>query len=102
MIIKYKIVSTFPDEHQIMVRFYTDALPESQLVSSWMPDGVTPKSYRTDYLITVPFPVPDDFDGFIMAHCPVGWFDLKEKIADPAVDTSMSFVQVGVEKSVTL
>ena len=102
MIIKYKIVSTFPDEHQVMVRFYTDALPESQLVSAWMPDGVTPKSYRTDYLITVPFPVPSDFDGFIMAHCPVWWFDLKAKITDPAIDTSMGFIQVGVEKSVTL
>ena len=102
MIIKYKIVNTFPNEHQILVRFYSDLLPESQLVSAWMPDGVTPKSYRTDYLITVPVPVPADLEAFIMRHCPVGWFDLKEKIADPDTDTSMGAIEVGVEKSVAL
>ena len=102
MIIKYKIVSTFPNEHQILVRFYSDTMPEASLVSAWMEDGITPKAYRTEYLLTLPVPVPADLEAFIMRHCPVGWFDLKEKIADPGVDTSMAAIEVGVEKSVAL
>jgi hypothetical protein len=95
MEIKYRIINTFPDEHQVLVRFFTDALPESQLVSAWMEDGVTPRSYRTDYLITLPVPAPTgaEFDKFIRIHCPVYWFDLKAKIADPAVDTSLSAIE---------
>jgi len=102
MKIKYKVIATYPEEHQIRVRYYSDFLPESQLVSAWESDGVTPAAYRTEYMITVPVPMPDDLDAFIMLHCPVGWFDLKEKIADPAIDTSLSSIQVGVEKTVTL
>jgi hypothetical protein len=94
MEIKYRVIETFPDEHQVMVRFFTDDLPESQLVSEWKPDGVTPNRYRTDYLITLPVPAPTgaEFDKFILAHCPVYWFDLKTKIADPAVDTSLAAI----------
>jgi hypothetical protein len=102
MKIKYKVISKNPEEHQITVRFYSDSLPESQLVSAWKADGVTPAAYRTEYAITMPVPMPDDLDAFIMLHCPVGWFDLKEKIADPAIDTSLSNIQVGVEKVVSL
>ena len=104
--IKYKIVGTFPAEHQVMVRFYSDTLPESELVSAWMPDGVTPARYRTDYLITLPVPTPVGaaLEAFIMRHCPVTWFDLKAKIADAAVDTSMSALvaSVGVERAVAV
>jgi hypothetical protein len=91
MEIKYRLIDTFPDEHQVLVRFFTDTLPEDQLVSAWKADGVTPDRYRTDYLITLPVPAPAgaDFDAFILRHCPVYWFDLKEKIANPAVDTSL-------------
>lgn len=102
MIIKYRIVKTIPAEHQILVRFYSDTMPESSLVSAWGDDGVTPKSYRTEYLLTLPVPVPADLEAYIMRHCPVGWFDLHEKIADPGVDTSMAAIEVGVEKSVAL
>lgn len=100
MIIKYKIVKTVPAEHQILVRFYSDTMPESSLVSAWEDDGVTPRSYRTEYLLALPVPVPADLEGYIMRHCPVGWFDLQEKIADPSVDTSMGAIQVGIEKTV--
>lgn len=97
MEIKYKIVNTFPDEHQIMVRFFTDAMPESELVSAWEADGVTPARYRTDYLITLPVPVPTGaaLETFIRPHCPVGWFELKAKIADPQIDTSLDSIPVG-------
>jgi hypothetical protein len=102
MKIKYKIVSTDPKEHQIKVRFYSDLLPESELVSSWEADGVTPASYRTEYMLTLPIPRPDDLDAFIMAHCPVGWFAIKEAVANPDIDTSLKDIQVGVEKTVVV
>lgn len=105
MEIKYRIIETYPEEHQVLVRFFTNALPESQLVSAWKPDGITPDRYRTDYLVTLPIPAPTgaDFDAFILAHCPVYWFDLKTKIADPAIDTSLSEIETdkGVEKTLT-
>lgn len=102
MKIKYKITSKNPEEHQITVRFYSDFLPESKLVSAWQADGVTPAAYRTEYAITIPVPMPDDLDAFIMQHCPVYWFELKEKIANPELDTSLGNIQVGVEKTVIL
>lgn len=102
MIIKYKIIRTVPAEHQVLVRFYSDTVPESELVSAWQPDGVTPAAYRTDYMITLPIPMPSDLQGYIMQFCPVGWFELKEQIANPAVDTSMADIVVGVENTVAL
>jgi hypothetical protein len=105
MDIKYKIVKTIPEEHQIIVRFYSDSLPESSLVSSWNPDG-TPKFYRTDYVITLPIPVPTGqaLIDYIMSFCPTSWFDLQEKIKSSSVDTSMNLVSglIGVESKVTV
>jgi hypothetical protein len=105
MDIKYKIVKTIPEEHQIIVRFYSDSIPESSLVSSWNPDG-TPKFYRTDYVITLPVPVPtgQGLIDYIMSFCPTSWFDLQEKIKNSSVDTSMSLVSglIGVESKVTV
>jgi hypothetical protein len=103
MQVKYKITGVDEAEHQLKVRFYSDALPESSLVSAWMPDGITPAAYRTDYAITIPVPRPADLDAFIMAHCPAGWFDIKAKVADPAVNTSLAdlVAEQGVEKVLT-
>lgn len=103
MQVKYKIIGVDEPEHQLKVRFYSDVLPESALVSAWMPDGTTPAAYRTDYAITLPVPRPADLDAFIMAHCPAGWFDIKAKVADPAVNTSMAdlVAEQGVEKVLT-
>jgi hypothetical protein len=105
MDIKYKIIETFPEEHQVLVRFYSDQLPESQLVSAYNQDG-SPRRYRTDYLVTLPVPAPTgvDLEKFIMAYCPVGWFELKAKIADATIDTSLSYLapSFGQEKVVTV
>lgn len=104
MEIKYRVINTFPDEHQVLVRFFTDALPESALVSAWEADGVTPARYRTDYLITLPIPAPTgaDFDAYILRHCPVFWFDLKAKVADPLIDTSLSAIEANKGNVVVL
>jgi hypothetical protein len=105
MDIKYRIIKTIPEEHQILVRFYSDSLPESSLVSSWNADG-TPRVYRTDYIITLPIPAPTGqaLVDYIMAFCPTAWFDLQDKIKSSSVDTSMNIVSslIGVENKVTL
>lgn len=103
MNITYEILSIIPDEHQIMVRFTSDAVPMSEMVASWQADGITPKTYRTDYLITLPVPVPHgtDFDAYVMQFCPVGWFKLKAQLANPNVNTEIT-VTVGTSKTMTV
>ena len=94
--IYYKIVDKFPDEHQILVRYYSDDLPESSLVSAWEADGITPAKYRTDYLITLPVPTPtgEDLEKIILLNCPVWWFKIKENVLDETKDTSLSSIQL--------
>lgn len=103
--IKYRITGIDPSEHQITVRFFTDDLPESELVSAWAPDG-TPAAYRTDYAITLPLPAPvgADLDEYIIRRCPLHWFDLKAAIANPNVDSSMSNLTpaIGIAKTVEI
>jgi hypothetical protein len=103
MDIKFKIVKVVPEEHQIMVRYYSDTMPEEKLVSAYDENGDVAR-YRTDYMITLPIPVPtgDDLDAYIMRHCPVGWFDTQEKIANPKIDTTMDSIKslIGKEKVV--
>lgn len=101
--IKYRITGFDPTEHQIFVRFFSDDLPESELVSAWGPGG-KPAAYRTDYALTLPVPAPsgDDLRDFIMRHCPVHWFELKRAIADPLVDTSLPEILVGTVTEVSV
>jgi len=92
--IHYKIVDKFPDEHQILVRYYSDDLPESSLVSEWAKDGITPSRYRTDYLITLPVPTPtgSDLEKIILQNCPIWWFEVKKNILDESKDTSLDSI----------
>jgi hypothetical protein len=101
MIINYQIIAVIPEEHQIKVRFTSDVVPESEMVSAWMPDGVTPRSYRTDYLITLPVPAPkgEELDKYIMAFCPVQWFKLKAALANPNIDTTLD-IAIGMQKTI--
>jgi hypothetical protein len=75
-----------------MVRYYSDDLPESSLVSAWEADGVTPAKYRTDYLITLPVPTPtgEDLEKIILLNCPVWWFEIKKSVLDETKDTSLN------------
>jgi hypothetical protein len=95
--IYYRIVSRDEAEHAIVVRFWSDLLPEAALVSTYQADGKTPARYRTDYNITLPIPTPtgDALHALIMQSCPVEWFSVKHATLDPAIDTAMAFVPVG-------
>ena len=111
MNIKYKIISADETEHSIVVRFYTDVITEESLAipnpdtgEIRAADGSFPHC-RTDYNITlfdVPILTGDAFEEFIMHHAPNRWFELKEKIADASVDTSVTSMEsmVGQERDV--
>lgn len=93
MHIKYKIVEVYPNDHTIVVRFYTDDMPETQLMSApGLKEDDTPIRCRTDVSITLPIPEPseEELKKLIMLNCPLGFFELQEKIKDPTIDTSMS------------
>lgn len=98
----YRIIETDPSDLQISVRFYSEALPESELVASVKPDGKTPDKYRTDYAITLPVPVPtgDALHELIMTYCPVKWFDIMHAARDPSIDTGIPHIAVGTVREV--
>jgi hypothetical protein len=93
MNIQYKIVEVWPNDHAIVVRYYTDNLPETELLSSpeLREDG-TPVRCRTDVSITLPIPEPseEELNKLIMLNCPLSFFEIQKKIKDPNINTSMS------------
>lgn len=95
--IKFRIVEINASEHQIVVRFFSDLLPESDLVSEYALNGRTPIAYRTDYAITLPVPAPEGeaFTAFVMQHCPVDWFNMMHAVRDPDTATPMPLLAVG-------
>lgn len=99
--IKYKIIEINEAEHAIVVRFYTDIVTEQMLAVEWGNGGVITRC-RTDYNITLPVPAPrgNDLEALIMRHAPVDFFEVKAKVEDPNVDTSLEFLRpsIGVVK----
>jgi len=83
--IKFRIIDTHPAERQIIVRFFSDVLTESELGD------------RTRYAITLPVPAPegDDLRAFIMAYCPIEWFETMHLARDTSIPTPMPLVAIG-------
>jgi hypothetical protein len=110
MDIHYKIIEVHPNEHSIVVRYYTDKLTEDKLAT--FPEAVdrrldgSPIRCRTDYNINIPIPAPKDekLEEFIMSKAPVYWLDMQEKIMDPDVDTTLSDFKdlVNVKKTISI
>jgi hypothetical protein len=102
MEMKFRIIEAYPNEHQIVVRFYTDELPESELISQAGPNGEILRA-RTDVAILLPVPPPngDALVALIMRHCPTHFFELKKAISDPLVDTSLGTILPLVGQEVT-
>lgn len=97
MKIKYKIMETWPEEHLIVVRYYTDFLGESDL-GGIDKDGNYTRG-RTDYSIQLPIPTPSEAEiiDLIKANAPKEWFEVKQKIADPEINTDLSGLVLNVE-----
>lgn len=100
MQIKYKIIEAYPDDLTIVVRYYSDAVPEASLASQVDADGNMLRG-RTDTAITLPVPAPvgADLEALILRSCPVAFFEIKAAVADPGIDTSLSHIEqmLGVE-----
>lgn len=99
MKIKYRIIETYPEEHSIVVRYFTDIFTEEELaidknsgIIQRREDG-TPARCRTDVNINIfqiPPPVGEELHKFILQFAPVSFFELQEKIKNPEIDTSLS------------
>jgi hypothetical protein len=106
MIIKYKIVEVWPNDHLIVVRYYTDKISEQSLASfpDMKPDG-TPVRCRTDVSISIPIPEPsaDELEKLILRNAPIFALETFEAVSDPSIDTSLSVAAslLGVEISKT-
>ena len=91
MKVYYKITEIHPEEHSIVVRFWSMWQSEKDLATMWDEDGNITRT-RTDYAIMLPIPAPTgiDLQRFIMSHCPIDFFKVKRAVADPRTDTSLS------------
>jgi len=104
MNIHYKIVELWPDDHLIVVRYWTDNLSEEFLASdSNRKEDGTPVRCRSDVSLTLPVPAPTgvSLEKMILMNAPKVWLQTLEDVQNPEVDTSLSEIKnmVGVVKS---
>lgn len=101
MKVKYRIIEKYPEEHSIVVRFFTETLSEEELAVDKNSGNVirrqdgTPARCRTDLNINifqVPAPVGEELHNLILNNAPVAFFELQEKIKNPNIDTSLKSV----------
>jgi len=96
MNIHYKIVEVWPNDHLIVVRYWTDLLSEEFLASdSNRKEDGTPVRCRSDVSLTLPVPAPtgDALEKLILANIPMVWLQTLENVQDPNVNTDMSAIE---------
>tara|TARA_R110000737_G_scaffold338406_1_gene359410 strand:- start:1090 stop:1461 length:372 start_codon:yes stop_codon:yes gene_type:complete len=114
MHIKYKIIGFSTKEHTIVVRYFSDVTTEEDLANVDPESGEiirhsdgSIQTCRTDVNITlwdVPALTGSALEEFISSCAPKQWFDLMEKVKDPAVDTTLSSIEgmVGEEREAVI
>ena len=101
MEVKYRIIDVDPNQHSIIVRYYTNVLTEDSLAISFNSDGSiarradgSPQRCQTDYHINVwkteTPPTEEEIQKIANDSAPYDWFKLKQDIMDPNIDTSLS------------
>lgn len=113
MITKYKIIGTDPEDHSITVRFYTNVITEQDLAIRNPDTGEiirnedgTIQSCRTDYNITLwRLGIgKDDEEALhkeIMKHAPQHWLEHRERMLNPATDTTLEDITAVIGKEFT-
>jgi hypothetical protein len=95
MKIHYKIIEVWPDDHLIVVRYWTDIITEEFLASSpeKLEDG-SPVRCRTDVAISIPIPAPSEseLEEFLLVNAPSSFLKTLEDVQNPEVDTTMSSI----------
>lgn len=92
MNLKYKIIEVHPEQHSVVVRFYTDVVTEEMLAVDVL-NGVI-RRCRTDFNIDLPFPAPtgDALAELIVSKAPKDWLATQEAVLNPVLDTSLSSI----------
>ena len=101
MEVKYRIIDVDPNQHSIIVRYYTNVLTEDSLAISFNTDGSiarradgSPQRCQTDYHINIwktdTAPTAEEIQKIANDAAPYDWFKLKHDILDPNIDTSLS------------
>lgn len=109
MEVKYRIIDVDPNQHSIIVRYYTNVLTEDSLAISFNTDGSiarradgSPQRCQTDYHINIwktdTAPTAEEIQKIANDAAPYDWFKLKHDILDPNIDTSLSNVSSLVGK----
>lgn len=109
MEVKYRIIDVDPNQHSIIVRYYTNVLTEDSLAISFNSDGSiarradgSPQRCQTDYHINIwktdTAPTAEEIQKIANDAAPYDWFKLKHDIMDPNIDTSLSNVSSLVGK----
>jgi hypothetical protein len=92
MNLHYKIVEVWPQDHLVVIRYWTDVLSEEFLASNDIrkEDG-TPERCRSDVSVTLPIPAPTgkELEDLLISYAPIDWLKTMEKIQAPEIDTSM-------------
>ena len=100
MEVKYRIIKVDPEEHSIVVRYFTDKVTEELLSTEFddnnnpvMNEEGFPTRCRTDYhlnIFQVPSPTQEEIIQIINLNAPTEWLNMQESILDPNIDTSLS------------
>src|SRR3954469_23233130 len=103
MQINYRVLLVDETESTMIVRYWTDELSEKELSVDPEETSDTPAQCRTDYNLSVSDHSMSEeaLHEFILSCAPVGWFEVKHKIKDPNVDTSLPEAKklVGIDRS---
>lgn len=101
MKVNYRILRVIPEEHSIIVRYFTDIITEDFLAVDKNNGTIerTPEGYplrcRTDYnlnIFKVPTPSEQEIIDIILNGAPADWLAMQEAILDDSIDTSMDSV----------
>jgi hypothetical protein len=105
MNIHYRVVEVWPENHSIVVRYWTDIISEEDLKAddNRKPDG-SPWRCRSDASLTLPVPAPtgEELHKMIKFNAPTAFLETLEKVADPNIDTSLSHISFDEGGSTTL
>jgi hypothetical protein len=105
MNLHYKIVEVWPQDHLVVIRYWTDVLSEEFLASNDIrkEDG-TPERCRSDVSITLPIPAPEgaELEKLLISYAPLDWLKTMEKIQAPEIDTSMGGIMELKDASFTV
>jgi hypothetical protein len=91
MIIKYKVVEMWPQDHLVVARYWTDIVTEDDLATIRDDNGNILRA-RTDVSIAVPIPEPseDELKKIIMRNAPLRFLETLEAVRDANVNTTMA------------